>query len=75
MTKQKGVHKHMNKHVKKFISVTMLAVMLTTMIFGNMARASAETDLKVLGTYQGNHTYITTFERDYYFDKGSLFPL
>ena len=61
----------MNKHVKKFISVAMLAVMLTTMIFGNMARVSAETDLNVLGTYQGGSIYIETYTKEYYFGKGT----
>ena len=65
----------MNKHVKKIISVAMLAVMLTTMIFGNMAKASAEADLNVLGTYQGSFTYISTCTKDYYFDKGTGFEV
>ena len=65
----------MNKHVKKFISVAMLAVMLTTMIFGNMAKASAETDLNLLGTYQGSHKYISIYTKDYYFDKGNSFEI
>lgn len=65
----------MNKHTKKIISAVMLAVMLTTMIFGNMAKVSAETDLDVLETYEGDYTYISTCRKDYYFDKGNSFEV
>lgn len=65
----------MKRIAKKYISVAMAAVMLILISMGNVSLASAEADLGVLGTYEGERKNIQNFKRGTYFDKGSVFEV